>query len=100
MPRAPKVTLVSALEALLGATVTVELRNEMLIEGLIETVDPKLRYIVLVSALVRRPGRSESNETLEFIFLSGRNIRFIHLPENLDIDYAIKAQVCFRFSAC
>ncbi|KAJ9531060.1 hypothetical protein QJQ45_000941 [Haematococcus lacustris] len=71
-------SLACLIQALEGRRVVVELRSDIIIRGLLDEADEFLKCGVKTSH--------------EFLYVKGRNIRFVHLPKALDPGQAIEAQ--------
>ncbi len=70
------------LESLRGKAVTVELKNDTVVKGIIEEADQQMN-LTLFNATQTRRG-SLKNEVLEVVFIQGITIRYVHLPDDLD----------------
>jgi small nuclear ribonucleoprotein (snRNP)-like protein len=80
-------TLHAVLHALVGLQVRIELKNESQVRGKLEEVDKggnlRLTTCTTSSAYKDRPGvRSHSAEAM---FVPGRAIRYVHLPDRVDV---------------
>jgi small nuclear ribonucleoprotein (snRNP)-like protein len=71
--------LIVLLRALASYTLTIETRSGTLIHGVLESVDTNMN--VTMSQVTIDAG----SETFPSLFLSGRHIVFVHLPEHMDI---------------
>ena len=83
--RASLATFVQALE---GQRVVVELRHDAIVRGTLLTVDDALNLQLGEASVQPLQG---PRRAMEFIYLRGRSVRFIHLPGNLDPAGAIEA---------
>ncbi|XP_026764190.1 U7 snRNA-associated Sm-like protein LSm10 [Galleria mellonella] len=83
-------TLLCLVKALQGQNITLDLRNDSYTCGQIVTVDGFMN-ISLCSAVYCDP---QGNEFFfENLFIHGRNIRYIHIPENMSIIATIKKEL-------
>uniref|UniRef100_A0A1E1X1C8 Putative small nuclear ribonucleoprotein smd1 n=1 Tax=Amblyomma aureolatum TaxID=187763 RepID=A0A1E1X1C8_9ACAR len=82
-------SLVLMLRALQGRQTTIELRNELSVWGTVESVDAymnmDLRNVSVVS-----PGGKE--ETYTSFFVQGRQVRYVHIPDDIDMVATLKLQ--------
>lgn len=83
-------TLVCLLQAVRGFRTTVELRNESSIEGMVDHVDGYMN-ITMNAVRFTKP----NGDVLEFptMFVHGRQIRFVHIPDEIDMRSAIEQQL-------
>ncbi len=70
------------LESLRGNVVTVELKNDTVVKGMVEEADQQMN-LTLFDALQTRRG-SIKGEVLDVVFIQGITIRYVHLPDDLD----------------
>lgn len=83
-------SLVVLLQGLLGQETTVELRNEGVARGRVLSVDAFMN-VRLADVLYRdRGGRSAQ---LQDLFITGRNVRYVHIPDHVDIMATIQSQL-------
>lgn len=84
-------TLVCLLQAVQGHRTTVELRNESSAEGLIENVDGFMN----ISMSDVKFTKGNGGEVLVFptLFIHGRQIRFVQIPDFIDMRKAIDEQL-------
>ena len=80
-------TLISLLKGIEGEVTTVELRNERKVRGMIENVDDSMNVHMSDVSFMDVMGR-----TTEFsnFYIQGRNIRFVHIPDHVDIIEAMQ----------
>ena len=83
-------TLICLLQAVQGFSTTVELRNESSIEGIIHHVDGFMNITMNEVRFTKPDG-----DVLEFptMFVHGRQIRFVHIPDEIDMRSAIEQQL-------
>ena len=83
-------TLICLLQAVQGFRTTVELRNESSVEGIVHHVDGYMNITVNEARFTKANG-----EVLEFptMFVHGRQIRFVHIPDEIDMRSAIEQQL-------
>lgn len=87
-----KNSLITLLQAIVGKRTTVDLRREDSVEGLLVNVDAfmnlTMKQVRLISAVEGRPDRF-----LDELFVQGREIRYVHIPDDVNIMDAIKRQL-------
>lgn len=83
-------TLISLLKAVEGMVTTVELRNENAVTGLIQNVDPFMN--IVMEDVVFKSYRGISHNFSSF-FVQGMNIRYVHIPDEIDMRAAIDQEV-------
>lgn len=83
-------SLVCLLQALKGQVTTVELRNEASAKGLIVNVDGFMNVKMMHVTLTNIYGQAQ--EFCEF-FIQGKQIRFVHIPDSVDIVDTIDKQL-------
>ena len=83
-------TLVCLLHACKGYRTTVELQDESSIFGRIAHVDGFMNIRILRATLTRIDGRIEK---FDEIFIQGGKVRYVHLPDEIDIRAAINEQL-------
>ncbi|KAL6764657.1 hypothetical protein V8C86DRAFT_2474206 [Haematococcus lacustris] len=82
-------SLACLIQALEGRRVVVELRSDIIIRGLLDEADEFLNLSMTDATTQNVAGVKTSHE---FLYVKGRNIRFVHLPKALDPGQAIEAQ--------
>ncbi|XP_028820648.1 U7 snRNA-associated Sm-like protein LSm10 [Denticeps clupeoides] len=83
-------SLVILLQGLHGQVTTVDLRDESTARGRVLNVDAFMN-IRLDGVLYRdRKGRISR---LDDLFVTGRNVRYVHIPDHVDIGRTIEAQL-------
>jgi len=80
-------TLICLLKEVEGKTTTVELRNESSVSGLVEHVDGYMN--VTMSSVCFRNYKGKISKFANF-FVQGTNIRFVQIPDEIDMRKAIK----------
>ncbi|XP_067125863.1 U7 snRNA-associated Sm-like protein LSm10 [Centruroides vittatus] len=83
-------TLVCLLQALTGKITTVELRNECAITGRIDSVDG---YMNIHMSEVIFNGPSGEQRAFSSFFIQGKQIRFVQIPDEVNIIQAIQNQL-------
>ncbi|XP_061176395.1 U7 snRNA-associated Sm-like protein LSm10 [Saccostrea echinata] len=83
-------TLISLLKAVEGKETTVELRNENSVTGKVEDVDGFMN--IIMRDVVFRSFRGMSQNFSSF-FVQGQNVRYVHIPDEIDMRAAIDHQV-------
>jgi len=75
------------IQALMGLELLVELRNDLSIRGILDDCDNAMNVIIKDATIEDVEGDSRH---LPLVFLRGSNIRFVHIPDNLDITRAVE----------
>lgn len=83
-------SLVVLLQGLQGEVTTVDLRNESTARGRIVNVDAFMN--VRLEAVLFRDGRGRLAH-MQDLFVTGRNVRYVHVPEHVDIMKTIQMQL-------
>lgn len=83
-------TLVCLLQACQGHKVTVELRNESFAEGTVDLVDG---YMNVNMSKVELTKINSKTVRLEELFIQGRQIRYVHIPDEINMRDAIEHQL-------
>lgn len=80
-------TLHAVLHALVGLQVRIELKNESSVRGRLEEVDKggNLRLTACVTATARKNGPGVDESTADSMFVPGRAVRYVHLPDRVDV---------------
>lgn len=83
-------TLITLLQACEGHITTVELRNEAYAEGKISQVDGYMNV-----NMIKVEFTNERSETvrLEEMCIQGKQIRFVHIPDKINMREAIERQL-------
>lgn len=83
-------SMVILLQGLRGEVTTVDLRNESTARGRVVNVDAYMN--VRLSDVVYRDRRGDVSQ-LEDMFITSRNIRYVHIPDHVDIMKTIESQL-------
>ncbi|VVC94172.1 unnamed protein product [Leptidea sinapis] len=83
-------TLLSLAISLKDKNITIDLRNDSYVCGLLNSVDGYMNLSLGKSIYCDPQGNEYSFENL---FIQGRNIRYIHIPESVSIISAIKQEL-------
>lgn len=88
-------SLVLLLQALEGRQTTVELRNEMAVYGTISKVDSYMN-IDMTNVVLTTPssnGKGMTPVTWESFFVQGRQIRYVHVPDDINMVAVVQSEV-------
>jgi len=77
-----RLTLVVLLQALIGQTVTVDLRNETVVTGKLDNVEDDMT--MAMSDAVEMPFLGQSSRHERFVIV-GKQIRYVHIPDSVDV---------------
>ena len=83
-------TLLCLIQACKGYTTTVDLRNESSVLGRIEHVDGHMNLRMMDVTFSKINGEKEKHPQM---FIQGQNIRFVHIPDEIDMRQAIKKEL-------
>ncbi|XP_023802217.1 U7 snRNA-associated Sm-like protein LSm10 [Cyanistes caeruleus] len=83
-------SLVILLQGLCGRITTVELRDESAAVGRVTSVDA---FMNVRLAKVTFTDRQGAVSHLDELFVTGRNIRYVHIPDEVDIRATIEEQL-------
>ncbi|KAM4631235.1 U7 snRNA-associated Sm-like protein LSm10 [Polymixia lowei] len=83
-------SLVILLQGLQGEVTTVDLRDESTARGRVVNVDAFMN--VRLAEVLYRDRRGRLTQ-LEDLFVTGRNVRYVHIPDHLDIMETIQRQL-------
>ncbi|XP_006264952.1 U7 snRNA-associated Sm-like protein LSm10 [Alligator mississippiensis] len=83
-------SLVLLLQGLRGLEATVDLRDESAATGRVANVDAFMNIRLAPAALTDRRGR---RHCLEQLLVAGRSVRYVHLPDGLDVRATLQAQL-------
>lgn len=83
-------SLLCLLQALIGEVTTVELHNETSVRGLIKVVDGFMNVEMSNVIFTNISGVSCQ---FEYFYVQGKRIRFVHIPDHVDIVKAIEKQL-------
>lgn len=84
-------SLVCLLSALQGHKTTIELRNEDYVEGTVSHVDGFMNVTLSDAKFFKN--KSEQAELFPKIFLLGEKIRYVHIPDEIDMRQAIENEL-------
>ncbi|XP_042296194.1 U7 snRNA-associated Sm-like protein LSm10 [Sceloporus undulatus] len=83
-------SLVILLQGLHGRVTTVELRDETVAVGRVTNVDAFMNIRLAQATFTDRHGCTSE---LADLFVAGRNVRYVHIPDEVDIRATIEAQL-------
>ncbi|KAM4539317.1 U7 snRNA-associated Sm-like protein LSm10 [Odontesthes bonariensis] len=83
-------SMVVLLQGLRGEVTTVDLRNESSARGRVVNVDAFMN-IRLEEVLYR--SRRGQQSRLQDMFITGRNVRYVHIPDHVDVMKTIRNQL-------
>ncbi|XP_044142663.1 U7 snRNA-associated Sm-like protein LSm10 [Bufo gargarizans] len=83
-------SLIILLQGLHGLVTTVDLRNESSARGTIINVDAFMNIRLQKVIYTDRHGQEAK---LDELFVTGRNVRYVHIPEEVDIIHTIEEQL-------
>lgn len=83
-------SLVILLQGLCGRVTTVELRDESAATGRVTSVDAFMNVRLAEVTFTDRQGAVSQ---LDELFVTGRNIRYVHIPDEVDIRATIEEQL-------
>ncbi|KAK2830631.1 hypothetical protein Q5P01_018562 [Channa striata] len=83
-------SMVVLLQGLQGEVTTVDLRNESTARGRVVNVDAYMN-VRLEEVLYR--DRQGSLTKLQDLFITGRNVRYVHIPDHVDIMKTMQSQL-------
>ncbi|XP_073474077.1 U7 snRNA-associated Sm-like protein LSm10 [Aquarana catesbeiana] len=83
-------SLVILLQGLHGHATTVELRDESSAKGSVINVDAFMNVRLEKVTYTDRRGKESK---LDDLFINGRNVRYIHIPEEVDIIHTIEERL-------
>ncbi|XP_029369330.1 U7 snRNA-associated Sm-like protein LSm10 [Echeneis naucrates] len=83
-------SMVVLLQGLQGAVTTVDMRNESTARGRVVNVDAFMN--VRMEEVLYRDWKGQLTQ-LQDLFITGRNIRYIHIPDHIDIMKTIQSQL-------
>ncbi|KAL1419081.1 hypothetical protein MTO96_005197 [Rhipicephalus appendiculatus] len=81
-------SLVLMLQSLRGRQTTIELRNELSVWGTVESVDAFMNVDLSDATVVGPTGE----ETYASFFVQGRQVRYIHIPDDIDMAASLQLQ--------
>ncbi|XP_062889768.1 U7 snRNA-associated Sm-like protein LSm10 [Mobula hypostoma] len=83
-------SLIILLQGIHGHVTTVELRDESSVRGRIINVDAFMNIRLSEVLYTDRGGRSSK---LDDFFVTGRNVRYVHIPDKINITDTINSQL-------
>ncbi|XP_020839312.1 U7 snRNA-associated Sm-like protein LSm10 isoform X2 [Phascolarctos cinereus] len=83
-------SLVILLQGLRGLVTTVDLRDETVARGRVDNVDA---FMNIRLAEVTYTDRQGQQVQLDDLFVTGRNVRYVHIPDDVDITTTIEQQL-------
>ncbi|KAM4702245.1 U7 snRNA-associated Sm-like protein LSm10 [Discoglossus pictus] len=83
-------SLVILLQGLHGQVTTVDLRDESSVTGSITNVDAFMN--IRLAKVIYRDRKGKETE-LDDLFVTGRNVRYVHIPDEVDIISTIEGQL-------
>ncbi|XP_024113605.1 U7 snRNA-associated Sm-like protein LSm10 [Oryzias melastigma] len=83
-------SMVVLLQGLQGEVTTVDLRDESSARGLVLNVDAFMN--IRLKDVLFRNRRGQSTQ-LQDLFITGRNVRYVHIPDHVDIMKTIETQL-------
>nr|XP_040043891.1 U7 snRNA-associated Sm-like protein LSm10 isoform X1 [Gasterosteus aculeatus aculeatus] len=83
-------SMVVLLQGLQGEVTTVDLRNESTARGRVVNVDAFMN--VRLEDVLYRDRRGKLTE-LQDLFITGRNVRYVHIPDHVDIMKTMQSQL-------
>ncbi|XP_040909490.1 U7 snRNA-associated Sm-like protein LSm10 [Toxotes jaculatrix] len=83
-------SMVVLLQGLQGEVTTVDMRNESTARGRVVSVDAFMN--IRMEEVLYRDWRGQLTQ-LQDMFITGRNVRYIHIPDHVDIMKTIQSQL-------
>lgn len=83
-------TLICLLKEVQGYRTTVELRKECSVTGQLDKVDEKMN-ITMSDVIFTDVDETETKYSL--FYIQGKNVRYVHIPDDIDMIKAIQAHV-------
>ncbi|XP_042362963.1 U7 snRNA-associated Sm-like protein LSm10 [Plectropomus leopardus] len=83
-------SMVVLLQGLQGEVTTVDLRNESTARGRVVNVDAFMN--IRLEDVLYRDRRGKLTQ-LQDLFITGRNIRYVHIPDHMDIMKTMESQL-------
>ncbi|XP_041811610.1 U7 snRNA-associated Sm-like protein LSm10 [Chelmon rostratus] len=83
-------SMVVLLQGLQGEVTTVDLKNESTARGRVVSVDAFMN--VRLEDVLYRDRRGQLTK-LQDLFITGRNVRYVHIPDHIDIMKTIQSQL-------
>ncbi|XP_008329375.1 U7 snRNA-associated Sm-like protein LSm10 [Cynoglossus semilaevis] len=83
-------SMVVLLQGLQGQVTTVDMRNECTARGRVVNVDAFMN--IRLEEVLYQDGRGRRTQ-LQDLFITGRNVRYVHIPDHMDIMKTIQSQL-------
>ncbi|XP_034017178.1 U7 snRNA-associated Sm-like protein LSm10 [Thalassophryne amazonica] len=83
-------SMVVLLQGLQGEVTTVDLRNETTARGRVVSVDAFMN--IRLEEVLHRDRRGRLTQ-LQELFITGRNVRYVHIPDHMDIMKTMQSQL-------
>ncbi|CAK6440950.1 unnamed protein product [Pipistrellus nathusii] len=83
-------SLIILLQGLQGQVTTVDLRDESVARGRVDNVDAFMNIRLANVTYTDRWGRQAE---LDDLFVTGRNVRYVHIPDDVNITETIERQL-------
>ncbi|XP_076610938.1 U7 snRNA-associated Sm-like protein LSm10 [Chaetodon auriga] len=83
-------SMVVLLQGLQGEVTTVDMKNESTARGRVVSVDAFMN--VRLEDVLYRDRRGQLTQ-LQDLFITGRNVRYVHIPDHIDIMKTIQSQL-------
>ncbi|XP_029023834.1 U7 snRNA-associated Sm-like protein LSm10 [Betta splendens] len=83
-------SMVVLLQSLQGEVTTVDLRNESTARGRVLSVDAYMN--IRLEDVLYRDWRGRLSQ-LQDLFITGRNVRYVHIPDHVDIMGSMQSQL-------
>lgn len=83
-------SMVVLLQGLQGQVTTVDLRNESVARGRVVNVDAFMN--IRLEEVLYRDRRGQLTK-LQDLFITGRNVRYVHIPDHMDIMKTMQTQL-------
>jgi len=83
-------SLLTLIQAFEGELITVELRNECSVTGLLNYVDMYMNLSISHAEFTSYNGRSS---VFESFYVQGQNVRFVPIPSHIDMKEVVKNQL-------
>nr|XP_046274556.1 U7 snRNA-associated Sm-like protein LSm10 [Scatophagus argus] len=83
-------SMVVLLQGLQGEVTTVDLKNESTARGRVVSVDAFMN--IRLADVLYRDRRGQLTQ-LQDLFVTGRNIRYVHIPDHMDIMKTVQSQL-------
>ena len=79
------------LDSMVGNEMRVELKNDTVLQGMLDEVNSNMD-LTMFGVRCMRPG-AEHAEDMEVMFVSGRMIKYVHIPDHIDIAASMRHHV-------